>query len=66
MLGEVIAPDAGAVIGFDQREPVGIKLAERHARVVHVIEHAEFHEAAPLILRMSLSENRFPLFRGMR
>ena len=46
MLGEVIAPDAGAVIGFDQLEPVGIKLAERHARVVHVIEHAEFHAAS--------------------
>ena len=43
VLGEVIAVDAGAVIGFGQREPVGIKLAERHARIVHVVEYAEFH-----------------------
>src|SRR6516164_3058891 len=29
MLGEVIAVDAAHVIGFDQREPIGVKLSER-------------------------------------
>src|SRR5262249_24490139 len=43
MLGEVIAVDAAAVIGFDQLEPIGIELPEWPARIVHVVEHTEFH-----------------------
>ena len=49
MLGEVIAVEAGAVVGLDQLQPVGVELAERHARVVHVVEHAEFHGAPELL-----------------
>ncbi len=47
MLGEVIAVDSGAIIGLRQRQPIGVKLAERHAGMVHVIENAEFHECFP-------------------
>src|SRR5262249_39841419 len=47
MLGEVRAVDAAVVIGFDQLEPIGIELPEWPARIVHVVEHAEFHESIP-------------------
>ncbi len=43
MLGDVIAVEARAVIGLGDGEPVGVELAERHARVVDVVEDAEFH-----------------------
>src|SRR5215813_11171298 len=45
VLGDVVAIDAAAVIGFDQLEPIGVECAERAAPVVHVIEYAEFHAA---------------------
>src|SRR5215470_14024078 len=47
VLGDVVAIDAAAVIGFDQLEPIGVERAKRRARVVHVIEHAEFHASIP-------------------
>src|SRR5262245_36586990 len=47
VLGKMIAGDAAAIGGFDQVEAGGIKLAERAARIVHVVEHAEFHEESP-------------------
>ena len=43
MLGDVIAVEAGAVVGLGDGQPVGVELAERHARVVDVVEDAEFH-----------------------
>ena len=47
MFGEVIAVDAAAVIGFDQLEPIGVELPKWPARIVHVVEHAEFHASVP-------------------
>ena len=46
MLGDVIAVEARAVVGLGEPQPVGVELAERHARVVDVVEDAEFHEPA--------------------
>src|SRR5712691_12842654 len=46
VLGDVVAIDAAAIIGFDQLEPIGVERAKRSAPIVHVIEHAEFHEAS--------------------
>jgi hypothetical protein len=43
VLGYVIAVDTAAIIGFDELKPIGIKLPERHAGVVHMVEHTEFH-----------------------
>ena len=43
VLGNVVAVEACAVVGFGDGEPVGIELAKRHARVVNVVEYAEFH-----------------------
>jgi hypothetical protein len=52
MLGEMIAVKAGAVVGFEQLEPVGVELAERGPCVVHVVEHTELHADPPrLFLR---------------
>ena len=45
MLGDVIAVEARAVVGLGDGQPVGVELAERHARVVDVVEDAEFHAA---------------------
>ena len=45
VLGDVIAVEARAVIGLGDGQPVGIELAERHPRVVDVVEDAEFHTA---------------------
>src|SRR6516225_2099582 len=47
MLGEVIAVDAAAVIGFDQLEPIGVELPKWPARIVHVVEYTEFHASVP-------------------
>src|SRR5262245_5008557 len=47
VLGEVVAVNAAAIVGFDELEPIGIKLPERHAGVVHVVEHTEFHRDPP-------------------
>ena len=47
MLGDVIPVNSGAIIGFDQPQAIGVQLAERHARIVHVIEDAELHESSP-------------------
>src|SRR5262245_4127228 len=52
VLGEVVAVNTAAIVGFDELEPIGIKLPERHAGVVHVVEHTEFHRdprAAPVV-----------------
>ena len=43
VFGEMIAADAGTIISLDQQEPIGVELTERHPRVVHVVEHPEFH-----------------------
>src|SRR5262245_18557888 len=47
VLGQVIAVNTAAIVGFDELEPIGIKLPERHAGVVHVVEHTEFHREPP-------------------
>jgi hypothetical protein len=43
VFGEMIAVKAGAVVSFGQPQPAGIKLAKRHAGIVHVVEDAELH-----------------------
>src|SRR4029077_4603780 len=43
MLGKVIAMEARAVVGLGEPQPAGKQLGMRHARIVHVIEYAEFH-----------------------
>jgi hypothetical protein len=53
VLGDVVAPDAGAIVGFDELEPIGVKLPERHAGIIHVVEHAEFHGGLLGILYVS-------------
>src|SRR5262249_50343584 len=47
MLGEGMAFDPARAMGFDQPEPIGVELHERPARIVHVVEHTEFHAAPP-------------------
>ena len=47
VLGEMIAVEARAIVSLGEGQPVGIELAERHARVVDVVEDAEFHATAP-------------------
>ena len=55
VLGEVISVDASCVIGLGQVEPVGVELCERAARIVHVVEHAEFHGECPATAPCPLS-----------
>ena len=43
VLGDVIAVEAGAIVGLGDGQPLGVKLAKRHARVVDMVEDAEFH-----------------------
>ena len=43
MFGDVIAVEAGAIVSLGDGQPLGVELAERHARVVDVVEDAEFH-----------------------
>src|SRR3984893_2968028 len=43
MLGEVIAVKARAVVSLGKPQPTGKQLAVRNARIVHVVEYAEFH-----------------------
>ncbi len=44
MLGEVIAVKAGTVVSLGEPQAAGKQLAVRNARIVHVVEDAEFHE----------------------
>jgi hypothetical protein len=46
VFGEMVAVETGAVIGFDQSQPIGVELTERDPRVVQVVEHTEFHVAS--------------------
>src|SRR5271165_3871904 len=57
MFGEVVGVDAGAIIGLDQAQPILVVLAERQARMVQVIEYAEFHWFPPRRLT-SVSETK--------
>ena len=43
MFGEVIGVKARAIVSLGEFEPPGEQLTVRHARIVQVIEHAEFH-----------------------
>ena len=43
MFGEVIGVKARAIISLGELEPPGEQLTVRHACIVQVIEHAEFH-----------------------
>jgi len=44
MLSEVIGVEAQAVVGLGKPQPAGEQFAVRNARIVHVIENAEFHD----------------------
>ena len=44
MLGEVIGVKARAVVRLGKPQPAGKQFAMRHARIVHVVEDAEFHD----------------------
>jgi hypothetical protein len=46
MLGEMIAVKARAVVSLGKPQPAGKQLAVRNARIVHVVEYAEFHGRA--------------------
>ena len=48
MLGEVIAVKARAIVSLGKPQPAGKQLAMRDARIVHVVEYAEFHGGLPL------------------
>jgi hypothetical protein len=41
VLGQVVGMEAGAVIGLDEAQSIGVKLAERKTAAVEVIEDAE-------------------------
>jgi hypothetical protein len=43
VLGHVVAVQAAAVVGLDQRQPIGVLRAEIVLRSVHVVEDAELH-----------------------
>jgi hypothetical protein len=63
VLRQMVAVNAGAVVGFDQRETVSVKLCERHARIVHVVEDTEFHAthpSQPAHFGQSLIRSRMP------
>ena len=47
VLRDVVAVDAGAFIGLRQAQAIFVKFCERNARVIHVVEHAEFHRFLP-------------------
>ena len=50
MLGEVIAVKARAVVSLGKPQPAGKQLAMRDARIVHVVEDAEFHGRLPHVI----------------
>ena len=51
MFGKMVGVESGAVESLGEFEPAGIKLAVRHAGIVHVIENAEFHRPFPPQMR---------------
>src|SRR5205085_11377773 len=53
MLGQVIAVEAGPVIGLDQLQPVLEMPLQRRATVVEVIENPETHHRSPCITPLS-------------
>jgi hypothetical protein len=73
MLGNVIAPEARAVVRFDELEPIGELAVERAACMIHVIEYAEFHCIPPNAAIMeppaphgqAANENAAPEERGV-
>jgi len=48
MLGEMIGVEARAVVSLGKPQAAGKQLAMRNARIVHVVEDAEFHGRLPL------------------
>jgi hypothetical protein len=47
VLGEVIAVKTQAIVSLGKPQPIGIERAERNTRIVHMVEHAEFHDRLP-------------------
>ena len=45
MLCQVIAIEAGAIVGFGDLEAILVKVRQRRAGTVEMIENAEFHDA---------------------
>ena len=43
VLGEMVGVEAGAVIGVDDRQPIGVEIGERAVAAVEIIEDAELH-----------------------
>jgi len=52
VLGKMISVETRAVESLRKPEPVGVKFAMRHARIVHVVEHAEFHDRLSPTIRV--------------
>src|SRR4029077_19759267 len=63
VLGQVIAVEAGAVVGLDQPEPLLEMTGERQAAVVEVVEDPEAHARPPRLDR-SFPRKREP--RGVK
>ena len=65
MLGDVVAVEATAIVGFDDLETVVVEFLQRHAARVDVVENSEFHVAAPGSCRLSQGgEGRVKLARA--
>src|SRR6516165_3187243 len=58
VLGKMISVETRAVESLRKLEPVGVKFAMRHARIVHVVEHAEFHDRLSLTILCRYSSVR--------
>ena len=43
VLGDVVAIEAAAIVGFDDLETVVVEFLQRHAARVDVVENSEFH-----------------------
>src|SRR5262245_39170926 len=54
VLGEMVGMKAETIVGFDQLHAIFDLLAERHAAVVHVVEHAELHVCSPWLTPRSV------------
>jgi hypothetical protein len=60
VLGDVVAPEAGAIVGLDKLETIRELARELAAAVIHVVENAELHgvlPAGPVAGRMLFESN---------
>ena len=47
VLGDVIAEEAGAIVSFDQLQPVLVELPQGGVAEVHMVEYADVHVVSP-------------------